>query len=548
MQKSSGAERLVEGLSRWGVDKVFGLPGVHLDPFFDALHKAGDRFRVIHTRHEQGAAYMAFGAAMATGRPSAFAVVPGPGVLNAASALATAYACNAPVLCITSTVVWPLLDRGFGALHEVPDQTGVLQRLTKWTGRANDAGEIPALVDEAFRQLLSGRPRPVAIEIPPEILAQRKATPNYPRLPTVMRPPVDDDQVNNAVALIEKAQAPMIVVGGGAQGAANEVVALAEAIGAPVVTRQMGRGVISDDHPLAIQAAPANSLWKDADLVIGIGTRLQQLREWGCDEALSVVRIDIDAKEHDRIARPTVGLVCDAADGAGAIARAMKGKRAPAKPSFDLDRARNDHVRKLAEEIPLQTAYMNAIRGAAPRDAIIVDEITQVGHAAKLTPSFFEPRTLITSGYQGTLGYGYATAIGAAAASPGRTVISINGDGGFMYTMPELATAVLHDIPLIAIVFNDSAYGNVKTIQERWYENRVIATDLHNPDFAALGEIFGAVGMKAESPEALEATLAEAIPLKKPVIIEVPVEAGAMGWVWSFIIPQKVRGAESGGK
>ena len=323
--RSTGAEALVVGLERWQIECVFGLPGVHLDPLFDALHGARERVKLVHTRHEQGAAYMALGAAAATGRPSVFTVVPGPGLLNTGAALATAYACNAPVLCVTSTVARPLLDRQYGSLHELPDQPGMLQRLTKWSARAEHADEIPALVDEAFRQLLSGRPRPVALEIPPEVLAQRASIAHAGERPVPFRLRPDPEAIERAAQLVCAARRPMIVVGGGAQDAAPEVHELAEALRAPVVSRQMGRGILSDEHPLALQASAANWLWASVDLVIGIGTRLQQLREWGRDGALKVVRIDIDPVEHGRIALPEAGIVADAAEGTRALVDALRG-------------------------------------------------------------------------------------------------------------------------------------------------------------------------------------------------------------------------------
>lgn len=541
--RCTGAAALVAGLERWGIDQVFGLPGVQLDPFFDALYAARERIRVLHTRHEQGAAYMALGSAMATGRPTVFTVVPGPGLLNAGAALATAYACNAPVLCITSTVSWPLLDRHYGALHELPDQSGVLSRLTKWSARAEHASQIPALIDEAFRQLLSGRPRPVALEIPPEVFAQQFLTTPHAQAHQPERPAVDPKQIDSAVKILAATKCPFIVVGGGAQGAAAQVRDLAELLQAPVLSRQMGRGVLPDDHPLSLRAAAGNKLWADADVVIGIGTRLQQLREWGTDARLQVIRIDVDPMEHARVTPPSVGIVADAADATAALTTALraagvKRTRAP----IDVSAAQKALRVELERQVPVQVAYLDALRAELPRDAVLVDEITQVGHVAKLAFPLHEPRTLITSSYQGTLGFGYATALGAQAALPERRVVSINGDGGFLYTMAELATAVLHNIPVIAIVFNDNCYGNVQTIQRRWYGGRVIATDLHNPDFIALAASFGMRGVRATSPAELRQALRVALAEPRPALIEVPVQTDAMGWVWSFILPEKVRG------
>jgi len=540
--RCNGAQALVAGLERWGIQQVFGLPGVQLDAFFDALYNARQRIRVLHTRHEQGAAYMALGSAMATGKPAVCTVVPGPGILNAGAALATAYACNAPVLCITSTVNWPLLDRHYGGLHELPDQSGVLARLTKWSARAHHATQIPDLIDTAFEQLLSGRPRPVAIEIPPEVLAQEVVlTPRRPH--TVEKPQVDPQQVAAAVEILSNAKFPFIVVGGGAQHAPAQVRELAELLQAPVLSRQMGRGILADEHPLALHAAIGNRHWPRADVVVGIGTRLQQLREWGTDSKLKVIRIDIDPTEHARVTAPAVGLVADALDATAALITGLRTAGINRSQSWlDVRGAEEAFRNELQREIPLQLAYLDALRAELPRDAVLVDEITQVGHAAKLGFPLHAPRTLITSGYQGTLGYGYATALGAQAALPDRRVISINGDGGFLYTQAEMATAVLHEIPLVAIVFNDNCFGNVQLIQERWYGGRAIATQLHNPDFMALAASFGVHGWRATSPDELRQALRAALAQRAPALIEVTVPKGAMGWVWGFIMPQRVRG------
>ncbi len=544
IRRCTGAEAVVAGLARWSADRIFGLPGVHLDPLFDALHGERERIRVIHTRHEQGAAYMALGAAMATGRPAVFTVVPGPGLLNAGAALATAYACGAPVLCITSTVVRPLLDRNYGSLHELPDQPGIIQRLTKWSGRAEHATQIPDLIDEAFRQLLTGRPRPVAIEIPPEVLAQQALMPARKAPPELLRPLPDTDLVDAAARIVCAARRPLIVVGGGAQSAAAEVRELAEMLHAPVVSRQMGRGILSDEHPLSLQAAAANRIWSHVDLVIGIGTRLQQLREWGMDAGLKVVRIDIDPVEHARIAPPEIGIVGDATDATRTLIEALRGRSVQAiDAAAEVSAAREALRREMREQLPMQLEYLEAIRAELPRDGLLVDEIAQVGHAAKLAFPVLGPRTLFSSGYQGTLGYGYATALGVQAAMPARRVISINGDGGFMYTMPELATAVLHELPVVAVIFNDRSFGNVHTIQQRWYGGRTIATELANPDFVALANAFGALGLRAHDPHQLRDALRVALARRRPTLIDVPVSTEAMGWVWSFILPNKVRGA-----
>ena len=542
LQKLTGGQALVAGLQRWNTDTLFGLPGVHLDHFFAALYPVKNKIRILHSRHEQGAAYMALGYAMVSGRPGIFTVVPGPGLLNTTSALATAYACNAPVLCITSTVNWPLLDKNYGSLHEIPDQPGVLAGLTKWSARANHAAEIPELIDEAFRQMLSGRPRPVALEVPPEILGQVAMMQFPEEKPTINHPTPDPEKINAAAKLIGSAKEPLIIVGGGAQDAGREVLQLAELLQAPVISRQMGRGIVSDEHHLSIQASAGHQLWKTADLVIGIGTRLQHVREWGIDDDLKVIRIDLDPLEMARVAPPTIDLVADSGEASQALYDVLKKQKVSrVDQSAKFKSIKQEFRKELESTITRQVEYLDVIRDALPENGILVDELTQVGHVTKLALPVYNARSLLTSGYQGTLGYGFATAIGAQVAAGDRKVLSINGDGGFMYTMPELASAVLHNIPIVALVFCDKSFGNVEAIQQRWYDGNVIATRLHNPDFVAMAESFGALGLKADSPEELRTAIDTAFQHQGPAVIEIPVTVEEMGWPWSLIIKEKVR-------
>jgi acetolactate synthase-1/2/3 large subunit len=545
VSKLTGGEALARALERWGVKIVFGLPGVHLDHLFDALHGMRERIRVIHTRHEQGAAYMALGHAMASGSPGICAVVPGPGLLNTGAALATAYACSAPVLCLTTTIVRPLLDRQYGALHDVPDQSGVLQRLTKWCARVTHPAAIPEHVDEAFKQMLSGRPRPVALEIPPEVLGE-SAPIRFRDAPVAPdTPPVDGTRIADAVELIATAVSPIIVVGGGAQHARDPVRVLAELIQAPVISRQMGRGVLDDRHDLALPAAAAAPFWREADLVIGIGTRLQQLREWGADARLRVIRIDVDPMEIHRLSAPAVAVTADARAATSALCEALRGRGVrAAKPVAARVRMLRDAFRKeLGTTLAPQMSWLSALRDALPDDGVFVEDLTQVGYAAKIDFPVHAPRTYLCSGYEGTLGAGYPMALGAQAALPERRVLSVSGDGGFMFNVQELSSAMLHKLPVVAVVFNDGRYGNVQMIQQRWYGGRQIATELHNPDFVALAQSFGAAAYRVPDPDALRDAIAKSFERGLPSVIEAPFDIDAMPWPWDYLIPKRVRPA-----
>src|SRR5947207_12656835 len=313
MTRMTGGRALVELLCRHGVDTLFALPGVQNDALFIALYDAGDAIRVIHPRHEQGAAYMAFGYARASGRVGAYAVVPGPGVLNTTAALATAYATNAPVFCISGQIPSTLIGRGFGLLHEIPDQLSILQGLTKWAARINHPSETGKLVNEAFRQFADGRPRPVALEMPLDIMALEGEV----ALPAIEAPPLppppDPELIDQAAKLLAGAKQPMIYVGSGAADASAEVLALAERLQAPVVTYTGGKGIVSDRHYLAQNLLAGHDLWRGTDVVLAVGSRFNQPQtRWGLDGDIKVIRIDLDPVEITRIARPAIGIVADA--------------------------------------------------------------------------------------------------------------------------------------------------------------------------------------------------------------------------------------------
>jgi len=536
----STAEAVVAALEAHGISTLFCLPGIHHDPLFDALFDSA-AIRCVHTRHEQGAAYMALGAALATGRPAAFAVVPGPGWLNTTAAVATAWAVNAPVLALVGQLPRALIGRGLGMLHELPDQSGTLRLLTKWTGRIEHAGAAPSVMARAFQELTSGRPRPVAVECPIDVWEETAAAEAIAPVP----PPaeaLDEDAIERAARLLGRARRPLIVVGGGAQGAAEGVRRVAELVQAPVTAQRTGRGVVDARHPLWAPFVAGYRLWRDADVVLAVGTRLQlQQMEFGVDESLSIVRVDVDAAELDRIRPPAVGIVGDAARVLALMAgrlTAHTDRRADRSAEI---RALVDASRAgLARDFGPQIAYVDAIRRALPEDGVFVDELTQIGYVGRLAYPVYRPRTYLSAGYQGTLGWGFGAALGAkAAVGPGVPVVSINGDGGFLFNAQELATAVRHRLGVIAVVFNDSAYGNVRRMQKQRYRGRLIASDLANPDFVALAASFGVAAERASSPESLHAALTRAIARDEPAVVEVAV--GEVRDPWPLLHPKRVR-------
>lgn len=541
MPRLSTAEATVETLLRHGIDTVYALPGLHNDPLFDAFYHAADRLRVIHPRHEQTAAYMALGAALATGKPQAFAVVPGPGLLNASAALLTAYGMNAPVIALVGQIPQADIDRGHGHLHEIHDQLGLVRHITKWAARINSPQDAPALVSEAIRQATGGRPRPVALECALDTWA-RQAEVELPEHPLPLAPPpIDGEAIEAAARLLGTAARPMLVLGGGAIGASDEVVRLAELLEAPVSSYRRGRGVIPSSHRLAVDMPVGHRLWKDADAVLAVGTRfLIQNGSWGIDAGLKVVRLDIDPEEHERFRKPDVALLGDAAPTLRALIEALPRHNRPrASRAAELDGHRAWLAERLSRLEP-QQSFLRAIRAALPEDGIFVDEVSQVGFASRVALPVEQPRTFLSPGYQDNLGWGFGTALGAKAAMPDRKVLAISGDGGFMYQVGELATAARHGLAVVVVVFDNGGFGNVKRIQQQSYGNRLIACDLQNPDFCKLAESFGIAAFKALDAAQLEQALCEAFALDRPALVWVP--HGDVPSPWDMIMMPRVRG------
>ena len=542
--RNKGADTLLDCLRVNGVDTVFGLPGGQLNDFFDAMQRAGSDIQYFGSRHEQGAAYMAFGYAKASGKVGVFTVVPGPGVLNTAAAVCSAYANSSPVLCVTGQIPSHAIGRGVGELHELPDQLATLRSLTKWSERINHPSEVSNAVHEAFRQLKSGRPRPVALETPPDVMAMETAVDAPRAYDGAAAQLFDEDLVVEAAEALASSKKPVIVVGGGAQHASEEVLQLAELIQAPVISFRNGRGVVSDLHYLGHTFASGYELWRDADVVIGIGSRMQPyLQEWGVDDEMTLVRIDWDPTEINRIVKADIGICGDAKT----ITAALFEKTSCLADSRD---SREEELSALKEKINSeiqsiqpQLSYLNAIRSALPDDGILVDEITQVGFASWFGFPVYHPRSLITCGYQGTLGYGYATALGVKVANPDKPVVALAGDGGFMFNVQELATAAQYNIGLVVIVFNNGRFGNVRRHQEEWYGGRYIGSELKNPDFAKMAETFGVAGYSANSPETLEPVLKRALNEGVPALIEV--DTSEMSSPWQFILRERIRGQSS---
>ncbi|AMN42875.1 thiamine pyrophosphate-dependent enzyme [Rhodoplanes sp. Z2-YC6860] len=538
----TAAEAVVDAMIAHGLDTIYALPGVQNDLLFEALFKAGEKMRVVHTRHEQGAGYMALGAALATGKPSAYAVVPGPGLLNSSAALLTAYSMNAQVLALIGEIPDADIGKHLGHLHEIRDQAGILERLVDYSALIRKPEQAPKLVAEAMRSMAQGRPGPASLQCAIDVWG--KAGNVVPQPPLKIREPkIDETAIRKAAKLLGAAKNPMIICGGGAQGASEEISALAAMLQAPVLGYRRGRGVLDSRNPFSVTLPLGYELWPEVDVVLGVGTRmLMQFRQWGTDKNLKVIRVDADADEPGRLHKPAAALIGDAKPVLKRLLEVLPAHNARRlSRKSEMETRQTASRKRLEETIGPQVAFLDAIRAELPEDGIFVDEVTQLGFASRLAFPVYRPRTYLSPGYQDNLGWGFATALGAQDARRDVPVVSISGDGGFMFTANEMATAVRHRIPLTAIVFNDGAFGNVRRIQQERFGNRLIASDLANPDFVKFAESFGASADRARSPQELRAALRRALPRRDgPTLIDVPV--GAFPSPWPFIFPPANRG------
>ncbi len=531
MPTMTGAQAVVRELARAGVEVVFGLPGVQIMPLYDAFW-GQTAVRLITVRHEQTTAYMADGYSRVAGKPGVALVVPGPGVQNASAALGTAYACSSPVLLVAGQVESAALGQDKGALHEINDQLEIVRPITKWSRRVLAVADIPSAIQEGLWRAQSGRPRPTMVEIPPDVLAAEAEV--ALAAPEALMPAAPDpESVRQAARLLAEAEKPLIWAGGGVilGDAADELTALAEELGMPVATTAEGKGAIPEDRTLSLgvgyygHGAPSFAAPR-ADVILAVGTRLtgQMHGPTALRSPQRLIHLDVDASVIDKNYPAEVAIVGHARPGLRMlreIARTLP-RRPDRWSRSELEEIKRRGAESVVRQAPLQCEIIGQLQKSIDDEAVVVCGITNVGYWANLALQRRRPRTYLTASYFATLGFAYPTALGAKVAAPARAVISLSGDGGFMYALPELATAVQYGIDVVAIVFVDGAFGASKNDQRTRYEGRVIGTELRNPSFAQVAEVFGAKGIRAE-PSDLGKAVQTALEARRPTVIEVPI-------------------------
>lgn len=522
-----GSQLLVNQLYSEGIDTVFSLPGVQIMSIFDSLYEFRDRIRLIQTRHEQATTYMADGYAKASGKPAAAIVVPGPGLLNATAGLGTAYASSSPVLLISGQIQSASMGKQKGELHEIDDQLDIVEPITKWNQRVTKTEDIPEAIHNAMKELKTGRPRPVELEIPYDFLtdtveANLIAPSQYPRKEG------SQNNIQKAVELLSSSEHPTIIAGGGTtiSDASSELLELAELLQAPILTTNQAKGIIPSDHYLNMGTefaglGPGQRIIPDSDVVIGIGTRF--MTDFTINKEQRIIQINIDPDELGRNTRCDIGILGDAKTIVRQILNILQSSVKQRRSRKDsLIQQKKEFRRELKEIAPAQMEIVEILQNKLPGNAVIVGGITNAAYWNHLAYEVHNPRSYLTSSYFGTLGYAFPTALGAKIAQPEKPVISISGDGGFMFNAQELSTAVKYKINVVALVFNNNAYGASRRDQTDNYEERYIGTDLFNPDFKAMAESFGAIGLRSDLTE-LPKTLDTALNTNAPVLLEVQV-------------------------
>jgi acetolactate synthase-1/2/3 large subunit len=521
----TGGAALARQLRTHGVEVIFGLPGDQLMAALDALFEVPE-IRYVVTRHEQATTYMADGYARAGGRPGVAMVVPGVGVYNAAAGLATAYACSSPVLLIAGQVNRDGIGRDLGLLHDVHDQLDLVRPITKSARRVLDGAEIPGAVRDAFHAMTSGRPRPVEIEIPPETLAEKASVELLAPWPEE-EPTVDLGAIERAAELLAGASSPLVVAGGGVVlgDAAEQLRVVAELLQAPVITTREGKGAIDDRHALSVGTMWVNPRMRPvidaADVVLAVGTRFQGFN-LGASQQL--VHLDIDPDQIGRNHAADLAVVGNARPALEALAGELTPCVAGRASRADEAKSMRATAERQLRAIGPQAAMVEALRAGVPDDGILVCDTTSVAYMCHMHYPVYEPRTYLSTSYMGTLGFGFPAALGVKVARPDRPVVTVVGDGGFLFASNELATAVQHDIHTVTVVFDDGAYGNSNRDQREKYDGRELGTLLRNPDWVALARAFGAQGEVVDDIRRLPAAIRAACAADTSTVIAVPMD------------------------
>jgi acetolactate synthase-1/2/3 large subunit len=517
---TSGADVLADLLAQWGASHLFGMPGSHSTTIYDAIARRCATSTIL-IRNEQAAAFAADGYARVSGRPGLVCTTAGPGATNALSGVAECWADSVPILLLAGQVNSATLEQECGNYHEV-DLERIFTPVTKWCGTVRRADQIPALVGSAFEAMTCGRPRPAALFLPQDLMREPCSVPAelvvFPKSP---EPAVPNAAIVQATRILAAAERPIILAGGGSlwSGAAAEVKALAKRLGAPVVTTLNAKGLLDERDPLSLghaRSVRSRTVLPHADVMLAIGCRFTEVmtdwRRLAVPRAL--IQIDLDPRQIGMNYPVALGIVADAKAAVRAILDALP----PTRPS-----AWGTLWEEARGARPSKPEWLiDTLRDALPGDVPVFTDACEMGYRMQTDWVAYGPRRFFYPSNYITLGWAFPAAVGAAVALGDNAVVSVSGDGGFVMTAQELATAVRYSLKVIALVHNDSTYGAIKNIQQGVHARRYVDVDLNNPDFVALATAYGVPARRASGAEELRAAVCEALERSGPSLIEVP--------------------------
>jgi acetolactate synthase I/II/III large subunit len=515
---------LTQLLETYGVDTVFGIPGVHTIELYRGL--ARSPIRHITPRHEQGAGFMADGYARVTGKPGVCFIITGPGMTNISTAMGQAYGDSIPMLIISTVNAHGRMGTGEGWLHELPDQRGIFEKLTAFSATINSPEELAPALSRAFAVFDSARPRPVHIELPINVmLASADHLQVGPKLSRTMRPEPNRQQLLEAAAIISNARNPLILVGGGAVKASFPLRILAEKLGAPVVMTGNARGLLPPDHYLNVSLSatfPATrALVANADVVLAVGTELgptdyDMFEDGGFSIPGKTIRIDIDPLQLMRRLTPDLAIVGDAAAALHTLSDLVT---VSGRTGNDVSAASiKQGIALLPELARGDIVILEAIRNELP-EAVFVGDSTQLVYSGNAAFSSAGPSTWFNcaTGY-GTLGYGLPAALGAKCGAPDRPIIALVGDGGILFTLSEMVVAVESGLPIIMLLHENGGYGEIKSYMVTG-DIEPIGVDLWGPDFAKIADGFGWLTAKVECLKDLITEVQKAAKATLPTVV-----------------------------
>jgi len=528
-QPSTGAELLVEALRAAGVEVVFGLPGVHNLPLWKAL--AGSEIRLVTVRHEQAAAYAADGYARATGRVGVALTTTGPGAANTLGAVGEAWASRSPIVVVATDIPSTLRRPGVyrGALHEMVDQGAMFAPLVKRVMKVSAEADAGVVLSSALAEAIRPPARPVYVEIPTDFLSAPVVVPavsDSSGVPEQRTPQHDPDAVEAAVAILERSERPLVWAGGGAvaSGASASVGLLAERLCAPLLTTYQARGLVGVDHPCAVGVPPhvpaAGKLWDDADVVVAIGTDFDGMmtQNWRMPAPRQLIVINVDGVDGSKSYVPDVLITADADAGTRALVGRVVQRDGIEALGQRLTRLRQDVRDELTSEQPEAVEFLDAFDAAVPADSVVVADMCIPGYWLAAFHRVAGPRRFAYPVGWGTLGFAFPAAIGSALATTD-PVVSVSGDGGFLFACGELATIKQENVPLTAVIVDDGGYGMLR-YDQRHVGDTPFGVDLITPDFAAVARSFG---LEAQTVDGLgkdfSVALADAISRRSPSIL-----------------------------